>query len=277
MKTKPVFKSTEGKNAVMAFYDSLLARWPVPYEEINIETRLGETFIIASGGRSAHPLILLHGTSSNSSFWLGDIAEYSRGYRVYSVDIIGEPGKSGDIQLPIKGTDYEGWLLDILNQLDIRRTALLGTSLGGWLAVKFSVRHPERVEKLVLLSPSGIGRQKYSYLFSAVLLSLLGQKGFAKSLKILSGGQSIPDEVLGYVKLIALNFNQRFITVPVFSDAELSRLTMPTLLCAGEKDVLLDSNDTAGRLTKLLPDVQTEVLPDQGHMLLNLTPRYYRF
>lgn len=49
MTYKPVYKSKEGKNAVLKVYDSLLVQWPVPYEVLNISTRYGNTHIIACG------------------------------------------------------------------------------------------------------------------------------------------------------------------------------------------------------------------------------------
>lgn len=110
MKNQAVFKSEEGKNAILTVYDSLLNRWPVPYETMNIPTRYGNTFVIACGEKSDPPLVLLHGTSSNSAIWIGDVVEYSRDYRVYTVDIPGEPGKSAAVRYDLTGPAHTEWL-----------------------------------------------------------------------------------------------------------------------------------------------------------------------
>src|SRR5512133_1779901 len=94
MRTTSVFRTPAGEEAVMAFYDNILAHWPVSYETLNIPTRHGSTFVVASGDRTAMPLVLLHGAGTNSAIWAGDVAEYSRTYRVYAIDLLGEPGKS---------------------------------------------------------------------------------------------------------------------------------------------------------------------------------------
>jgi hypothetical protein len=47
MKTIKAFKSAEGRNSIISAYDSLLWRWPVPFEQLNIPTRCGNTFVIA--------------------------------------------------------------------------------------------------------------------------------------------------------------------------------------------------------------------------------------
>ena len=93
MKTPIIYKTEAGRNAIMAFYDTILERWPVPYESMSIPTRHGRTYVIACGKQTAPPLILLHGSSSNSAMWIGDAAEYCRNYRVYAIDLPGEPAR----------------------------------------------------------------------------------------------------------------------------------------------------------------------------------------
>jgi pimeloyl-ACP methyl ester carboxylesterase len=106
MHYRKAFKSEEGRAAVLKVYDSLLEKWPVAYETVYVSTKYGQTHIIASGEKSLPPLILLHGTSSNSAMWLGDILRYSEYYRVYAIDIPGEPGKSEKRQYSCNSPAY---------------------------------------------------------------------------------------------------------------------------------------------------------------------------
>lgn len=277
MQTKRAFKSQEGKAAVLKFYDSLLEEWPLPNERFYVETRFGSTFIIATGGKDAPPLILLHGSGFNSIMWLGDTREYSRNYRVYAVDIPGEPGRSNENQLPFKGSVFAEWLLDVFKALKLEKASLIGISLGAWLSTKFSVSYPEKVDKLVLLCPAGIGRQKTSFLFKAMIYMLFGEKGMDKLYKQINGNQSLPEVALQYQKLIGKNFNFRREVIPLFSDLELKQLTMPVILFVGEKDIMLHSVATANRLRKLLPHAKINVLPGAGHTLINLTEQIISF
>ena len=73
-----IYKSPAGEQAVMALYDSWLARWPAPYTTLTEPTRHGSTFVIASGAEAAPPLVLIHGAGTNSTMWAGDVADYSR-------------------------------------------------------------------------------------------------------------------------------------------------------------------------------------------------------
>src|SRR5215475_3967585 len=98
MSAKSIYKSTAGGRAIMARYNTLLARWPVPCTTLDVASRYGATFVIAGGDELA-PLVLIHGAGSNSAMWAGDVGEYSRHYRVYAVDLLGEPGKSAPVRL----------------------------------------------------------------------------------------------------------------------------------------------------------------------------------
>lgn len=95
--------------------------------------------------------------------WAGDVAAYSRQYRVYAVDLPGEPGKSAPNRPAWDGPAYAEWLEDVLDALKIEKATLLGLSQGGWAALKFAVYQPQRVEKLVLLNPAGIAPDKLSF------------------------------------------------------------------------------------------------------------------
>jgi pimeloyl-ACP methyl ester carboxylesterase len=271
MDTKLAFKSQEGKREILKIYDSLLEEWYSPNEKFYINTRYGDTFIIASGKKDAPPLILLHGSAMNSVMWLKDVQEYSRDYRVYAVDIPGEPGKSDENQLPFSGSDFAEWLSDVFNALSIEKASLIGISLGAWLSIKFAVHFSEKVDKLVLISPAGIGPQRKSFLLNVMFHMILGEKGVNRLYKKVNGNQPIPDLMLKYQKLIGENFNYRREIIPLFSDSEIMQLNMPTVLYVGEKDIMLHSEKTAKRLGDLLPHAKVNVIPEAGHVLINLT------
>jgi len=269
MRKNIVFKTEEGKNDVIKQYDSFLQKWASSYEKLYVNTRYGKSFIIASGEKSNPPLILFHGSGMNSVMWLRDMEEYSKNYRVYAIDILGEPGKSDENRPSLIGSHYADWLKDIFNDLSLEKANIVGISLGAWLAIKFSVSYPEMVSKLVLLCPSGVSPQKKSFIFRAVVHSLLGEKGIDKLYYKINGNQPIPEEMLKYQKLIGKSFNYRKETIPLFSDNELKLLTIPTALFVGGKDIMLHSNKTAKRLGDLLPYVKVNILPEAGHSNVN--------
>lgn len=271
MNEKSIYKSEAGRQAIMAMYDDMLAHWPVPYQALTVATRHGETFVIACGDPALPVLVMLHGAGSNSAVWRGDMLVLSRTHRVFAVDLIGEPGKSAPNRPKWDSPAYADWMTDVLDGLGIERATLCGISQGGWAALKFAVSAPERVERLVLLAPGGVVADKVSFLPRAVLYMLLGQWGARRMTRILFGDQPVPDGVEEITTMVTSNFNARIGVVPLFSDDELGRLTMPTLLIGGGQDVIRDNEKIAARLRLLLPDVAAIILPYAGHALLNVT------
>jgi hypothetical protein len=104
------FNTPEGEARFLAAYDAEMMGWPVPYEEINTLSRFGTTHVVVCGPKSAPPLVLLHGYMATLTMWLPNISAFSKDYRVYAVDVMGQPSKSTPYQ-PISNTqDFVSWL-----------------------------------------------------------------------------------------------------------------------------------------------------------------------
>ncbi|HZM82289.1 MAG TPA: alpha/beta fold hydrolase [Candidatus Limnocylindrales bacterium] len=265
-----------GSSVIHEHYRALLDRWPVPSEQLTVPTRLGETFVVASGPAGAPPLVLLHGSGSTSAMWLGDISSYVDNHRVYAVDIPGEPGLSAPARPTLASGAYADWLGDVLDALGIQRVRLLGLSLGGWLAADFATRDPDRVERLVLLSPSGIGRQKLGIALLTLLLVPLGRYGRRLSLRLVLG--TTPPRVMAdFVLVIHKHFRARREIVPRLGDEALAALTMPVLAIVGGRDALLDSAGTRDRLSRHAPGAEVIFLPGAGHLLPSQSGRIAEF
>ena len=141
MSIKSIFKSTFGKEEILNYYDEVLNKYSDNNKQYYIETRYGKTFVIESGEKTAPPLILLHGSGMSSFMWLKDLKEYSKKYRVFAIDILGEPGKSDDNRLSLAGDEHSQWILDIYDSLNIKKANIVGISLGAWIALKFALSY----------------------------------------------------------------------------------------------------------------------------------------
>lgn len=263
------FKSGEGKKEVLKYYELLLTKGSLPHEKLMVNTNYGETFIIAMGKTELPPLVLLHGSGMNSAMWIQEMEEYSKNHRVYAIDIPGEPGKSDERQLPFEGNDFENWLNDVFNGLSIEKSSIVGISLGAWLGAKFAIKYSDKVNKLVLLCPAGIGPQKKSFAFKALFYMMFGEKGIDKLYYKVNGDKPMPKIMLDYQKLIAKHFNFRKEVIPLFSDDELKKLTMPVSLFVGAKDVMFYSEKTAKRLGLLIDHAKINFIADEGHSIVN--------
>jgi pimeloyl-ACP methyl ester carboxylesterase len=161
----PMFKSDEGKVRYMAAYDAALGDWPVPYEEIDLPTRLGVTRVIASGLPDAPPLVLLPSFAGSATVWRLNVGGLSPHYRSYAIDVIGQPGKSVATRRIRRRRQFAEWLTDVLDGLGVKRTSVVGRSFGGFLALNQASLTPERIERVVLISPAGTFASQYWKLF----------------------------------------------------------------------------------------------------------------
>jgi pimeloyl-ACP methyl ester carboxylesterase len=172
-----IYKSEAGRQAVEEQYRRVLERWPVACEQRIVSTRQGDTFVIISGDPSAAPVVLFHGSGTNSGSWMRDVTTWSPHHRVYAVDMIGEPGLSAPSRPPLASSAYAEWLDDVWAGLGLEKASVVGISLGGWLGLDFAIRRPSRVASLFLISPSGIGRQNHMLLLKVGVLRLFGTRG----------------------------------------------------------------------------------------------------
>jgi pimeloyl-ACP methyl ester carboxylesterase len=126
-----VFRSPEGQAQYYAAYEAVLKQWPVPYEELFIPTRFGETHVISSGPKNADPLVLLHSSGSGAVQWIKNAGPLSQHYRTYAIDVIGEEGKS-IVTHPIRAhwrQNFAMWMKEVLDGLGIDSAYMVGNSL----------------------------------------------------------------------------------------------------------------------------------------------------
>jgi pimeloyl-ACP methyl ester carboxylesterase len=272
-----IFKSEAGKGKILSFYDSVLKNWPVKYGTITIPTRHGNTFIIESGNKNLQPLILLHGAASNATSWIGDVEKLSQYFRIYSVDIIGDPGKSDPNRPSYSGLGYAEWLYDVINGLEIKKVSIAGISQGGWTALRFATCYPAFVEKLILLSPAGIVATKFSFLLKAIFFTSFGKAGTRRLNRIVFNNQTIHPEALKFMDLIMEHFKARIEKEYLFSDQELKKLDMPVLMIGGNMDAIRSCNKINLRLRKNILKFESLIIPDMGHVLINLSDKMISF
>ena len=259
-----VFKTEAGRDKVRAFYNNVLLRFP--FAQRYVDTGFGRTFVLTAGQEANPPVILLHGSGSNSAFWFPEIMALSAKFRVYAVDIIGEAGNSCEFRPDLTTGDFALWMKDVLDALHIERAALIGNSLGGWMALKFATAYPDRVSRLALIASSGLAPVRPEFLKE--VSEARQADGTVPVTQEILGEQAIPKEVLDFMNLIAENYNP-IEALPLYTDEALGRLSMPVLFVDGEKDIIIDAQSSAQRLKSLVPSAQIHLLPGCGHAVLN--------
>lgn len=176
---------------------------------------------------------------------------------------------------------YAIWLDDIFTGLGLARAALVGTSLGGWLALDHAMRRPSRASALALICPAGIGRQKNFLLVVAPYL-LLGGWGKRKIVEKVFGPapKHLPVDLEALSPLmegISRAIKPRAIKIPQLSNAALEALAMPLLVIVGGRDALIDSYDTRLRLEQHVPSAEVCFIEEGYHFLPDQSQRVFDF
>jgi pimeloyl-ACP methyl ester carboxylesterase len=124
---------------------------------------------LESGPADGPTVILLHGLASDADTWdkaVGPLGE--RGVHVYAVDLIGH-GESDKPDGSYLLTDFAESLGCVMDALGLPSATLCGHSFGGAIAMYFGSRNPERVDRVVLVSAGGLGREVHPVLRAAAL------------------------------------------------------------------------------------------------------------
>jgi pimeloyl-ACP methyl ester carboxylesterase len=278
--TRPsAFKTLEGEAAYLLAYDAAMKEWPVPYEEVEIPSPFGITHVVVSGPKNAPPLVLLHGYWATLTMWAPNIADFSRDYRVYAIDVMGQPSKSIPGEPIRNAADYVTWLTLTLNGLHLDIISLAGMSFGGWLALNYAVAAPERVQRLVLLSPAASAcaivkqfalRGTLMMLFPTrftvnYFMNWLGFK--ANSIDVDASVTMMRVIDLMYLGLKHFRFPRETsrIMPTVFSDSELKTMLVPTLLLIGDCEVIYDSVKALSQARRLIPNLHGKLVSGSSH------------
>ena len=271
-----LFKTIAGQDQYFAAYDSALQLWPVKHSSRYVNTAYGQTHVISCGPQDAFPLVLLHAGQASSTMWFPNIADLSTRFHVLALDTIGEPGKSAPARQYATKRDAALWLAGVLDALGISRAHVMGLSRGGWLALDLALHAPERLERIVLLSPAAAFVPLNAF-FSAVVQAVmrLPTRSIAKmALKSWVARGFVVNPVFAEQFMTGLqNWNWSVNTrgyagiMPCkFGDEELSQIRQPVLMLIGDQD-RLNPPQSLERAKRTIPHLEGEIIPQAGHFL----------
>lgn len=139
--------------------ESVVYPYPVQYLLLRMEgqdVKLAFMDVEPSAPANGKTVVLLHGRNFFGAYWRDTIQFLSaRGYRVVVPDQIGF-GKSSKPDVPHSFHVHASNTEQLLDFLSVKRAVIVGHSLGGMLAARFTLMYPERVERLVLEDPLGL-------------------------------------------------------------------------------------------------------------------------
>ena len=179
---------------------------------------------------SGEPLLLLHGNGEDGSYFVHQLEDFSHEFLVCAIDTRGH-GESPMGTAPFTLDQFAEDLLHFMDAHEIESADILGFSDGGNIALIFALRYPERVRRLVLNAANLFPEGMEPWLLEDLV----------REHRALAHAET-PEEI-HQKQLLELMLRE-----PYIDPAELSALTCPTLVIAGDQDMILKSH------TRLIAD-----------------------
>jgi pimeloyl-ACP methyl ester carboxylesterase len=234
------------------------------------------------------PVVFVHGLSGCWQNWLENIPHFARRHRVIAIDM---PG-FGDSELPqdeISIPGYGRFVDAFLGEIGVERCALIGNSMGGFIAAETAVSHPSRVERLMLVSAAGGPRLREwnsarenhvlraAHLFAPLVAGVFARReylvrrpGLRRYLlwKIVRHPDRIGPELCyevasgagkpGFFDALTAIFQYDF-------SARVPEIACPTLIVWGQNDEIVPVED-AYEYERLIPGARKVIFEDTGHV-----------
>ncbi len=268
-----IYKSQQSEKIVKELYDQQLKSLGVAYEDLYLPTRFGKTHVLRVGNPEGEPLLLFHGGNSTAPYSLKQNMHLITDYLIYVPDTIGHPGKSDQKVLSSDTLEYGEWASDVIDSLGFEKMICMGESFGGGILAKLMCTAPEKILKAILLVPAGIDNASKSKLILSMGIPMIlylatkKEKWFQKTfLPMTSNNEPMDKDTL---EMMRISFHHVRVNPNMpsnIAEKDLKNYHAPTLLLAGEKDVLFPGERVIKRAEEIFPRVQAHLLKDCGHL-----------
>ncbi|MDT3446720.1 MULTISPECIES: alpha/beta fold hydrolase [unclassified Pseudofrankia] len=113
------------------------------------------TRYLEAGERDRPAVILLHGVAGSLENFTANIAAYAEHFHVVAIDMLG-CGWTDKPDRQLTAYDWSAHVRAVMDELGIERASLVGVSLGSWISARVAQDAPDRVDRIVMISPAGI-------------------------------------------------------------------------------------------------------------------------
>ena len=249
-------------------------------------------------GGSGPPLVLVHGLGSSAAVeFFHNLEPLAAHHRVFAVDLPGfggsdKPVLEYTIELFVKAVN------DLMASEGVERTALIGVSMGGRVALGLALESPEKVERLVLVDALGVGTPRRVLAYRILLTRGLGEltlRGTARALRRMNPATirrfwgwylqrpnrvntlwtderianhgtllATPEYRAAYLSALRSISGMRQLRDGVAVENRLPELRMPTLLIWGRHDHIFPASHAEAARNRI-PNGRVEIFDDSGH------------
>ena len=272
---KKVYKSKKSEAVMMELYDRQLKSLNIKYEDLYADTRFGKAHVLKTGKPDGKPLLFFHGGNSTTPHNLERFPALFEKYCVYAVDTVGHPGKSSQTVLSHKSMDYGWWASDVITGLGFPKMLCMGNSFGAGILVRLMCVAPGKVEKSVLIVPSGISNMSTFNISMSMGVPMIlymltkNEKWLKKTILPMAVEEKHIDDATYEMVKCSLEHVAVKVGMPSNVRAEdLRGYTAPTFVIPAEKDSMFPGKKVVKKAKEMIPHVKIHMLENLGHLCM---------
>lgn len=271
------FRTIESQNEYFEAYEKALKLIAMPVVEKYVTTSFGDSHVVCSGDENNPPLVLLHASSCGSPIWYKNLSFWSNYFSVYGIDLIGESSKSILTRKMKTPKDNALWLDETLTGLGLEQVFLCGLSIGGWNAANYAGFYPEKVIKLVLLSPVQTFAKMYPSFFFKIMK--MGFHPTRENVENYIGWGSereepLPDSIIKLFTISVMNMNSNASFPKWLKRKQLWNIKMPVLMLLGENEFAFSTKKAVKRARTVCGNLELHIVEGASHLLCASEPDY---
>ncbi len=224
------------------------------------------------GGGSNGNIVLIHGIGGFAERWSTVIPLLSKKYRVIALDLPGY-GYSDKPSIDYTPEFFSKLVFDFLDSIGIRKTNMIGTSLGGQIVAECAITQNKMIEKIVLVAPAGVMKSSTPTLDAYSMAALYPSHDTVKTAyEMMTGSKKVTIEAIEeFIKRMTQpNAKMAFMSTilalknaPPITD-RLSNIVVPTLLIWGKHDTMIPVK-YANDFVSSIKNSQLEIMENCGH------------
>lgn len=224
-------------------------------------------------GGKGYPLVLVHGGGAGARTWLKNLRLLCRRFTVYAPDLPGF-GDSQPLNDHTELDKFVSFVEDFTQALGLKKYYLLGHSMGGGIALKYALEHPDKIERLVIADSMCLGKEIAPWVkfFSQPIFCETIGRGFVllfhgiglfidrffRSLEFIN---PLPQTKMELGNMITNLTGQNVVLLD-----RLSTLLMPTLVVWGARDGIVPVRH-AYAAARVIPNCHVHIFKDCGHVV----------
>lgn len=239
------------------------------------------TRFLRAGNSDLPPLILLHGTGGHAEAYTRNLIQHGEHFNTYAIDMVGH-GYSSKPDTDYEIANYVEHLKDVIDALGFDKIYLSGESLGGWVAARFALTYPDRIERMVLNTTGGATcypevMARIKSLTTAAVENPTWDTVKARLEWLMADPATVTDDLIACRQAIyqqadmpmamrhILCLQEPDIRIPNnLTDEEWGAISQPTLVLWTSKDPTADVS-VGQKIADMIPNSQFVVIPDCGH------------